>query len=315
MITVEGHKKKTRTKYVRWLLASVCIYFLMRLFIMKFQIADSYLVEICAMITDVGAFSIITLFGNLLVYAVGEPYFRLRVYAIEVLSVIAFVTYLACEENQAWLWLDIILFVIIFLFALIRDSNYLNIMEIICERQKALDVRQKYLAEYSTFTENVEAFNKKEDELLQARLRYASDEKAKRKAINDKREISISGKWDPQRLDFPEVGEMRNYMGVPGLFGGLKEIRRYEREVSAYEHKLNADYEKYSHKKSEIVVFMEDADNVRTYIEGTESEKKLETLFEREGIGQSVDRAKRAKNSYKTGSKIRKWYGKKNIDY
>lgn len=314
MIVGKDYKKRNIFKYVFGVILSILFYILMRLVLWKIQIENIYLLEICKALTDAGAIFIMTLLCNVVVIAVSSDRdfdFRGRTHVIEVISIIEFVCYVLLKENQTRLWLDIVLFCILFFFMLVRDNDYLNTQKIIAVRQSAYGAYEKYSREYEKFIRNVDSFNEMEDELLQARVENVNDDKEIRKAEKDKREISISGKWNPDRHVFPDDRGL-GYTGILGLFVGKDAVFTYMMKVGNYINKLEKDYQKYERENRKIVALNENAESAKRYIEGTNDEKKLEAYFEKEGY-ERINRTEKVRNSYNKFN--RKWYDKKKKKY
>ena len=314
MITERDYKKENLLKCILRIILSVFLYFFMRLLLKKIQIENIYILEICRGLTDAGAVFAMTLFCNLIVVAVsnGNDFtFRIRTHIIELISIIELVGYILLKENQTRLWVDIVLFCIFFFYMLIKDSDYLNKRKVIEVRQTVFEAYRKYSGEYDIFIENVDRFNEMEDELLQARVENANDDKEIQKAEKDKREIYVSGKWNPDRYDFPDDGGEEYYTGIWGLLGGKDSVWNYIMVANRYIDKLRKDYQKYEKKNREIIALKENAENAKRYVSGTKDEQQIEKMLE--AYGGSIDRSEKVKKSYKKFN--RRWFDKKIIKY
>lgn len=246
---------------------------------------------------DFSAIYILVNFINLMMLLIVKTedfYCRTKLYVLSIVSIFLFACFVFIQQNMCSLRIDIILFAILFINLFVKSGGYLNGLQVL---ELSIIANYMYNECKKIYTEiicGIQDFNKKEEELLQSRIKYAESESEVRKAKKDQRTYSIDDKFNPDYYQYPREPDKKKFMGFNGLFNGRNVVICYESEVGRYIDSLDKIMSKMKKREKELKIREEDLDDVMRFINGTQAEAQIEKI-----IGRSVDRAERVRSSYK----------------
>lgn len=219
---------------------------------------------------------------------------RFIIHFVEFIFIGAFIYSFRYDWNKSRLWIDIVILIFFFFRLAIADSNYINVLKVI-QLKVVVDYQyDMYKDMYEEAQREVEQFNLKEQELLEVRAKYAENDSEINKAYRDQRSYTVEKKKNPDYYQFPQEPELQSYVGIFGLFWGKGNINEYRDQIVRYVESLKKAFSNQEQRSRELQARIVDIDDAIRYVEGTEDEKKIEEI-----LGKGVNRAEKARNSYK----------------
>lgn len=294
--TEDMEQKSYKIKRLGWLMFLIftggAIYYFMPELLLRMKISDGPVMIAYKIILDcVALFVIMQFFKFVMTVVTSATDFdeRWKAYAIEVAAVGAFVYFLVSHRNQSPLWINIIIFVVFLICFIVQSESHINKMKVLELNDKLCDFYITYQNEFDKIQRDVQRYNLKESTLLQQRVAYAENEREIRKAQRDQRSYSVK-----DRQKFPDEPDEKEYMGFDVFLLGRRAVRRYESKVMRCSNSLDKTCKKYEKRGRELKARENDLDNAIRYVQGTADEQEIEKI-----IGRSVDRAEKARKSYK----------------